>query len=182
MEIIKSKIFKDVRTFIPTVYNDNRGFFMESFNQKIQDELSVNFIQDNHSKSKKGVIRGLHYQWDKPMGKLVRVVKGSGLDVIVDIRKNSDTFGYWESFELSENNHHILWAPPGFAHGFLSFEDETHLCYKTTSLHNSECEGAINPLDSDLNIDWLMDNSSIILSDKDKSAQSFNEYTKLTRF
>ena len=179
---IERTFFDEVKIFKPQVYSDHRGFFMESFNNIIEEELNESFIQDNHSKSHKNVLRGLHYQWNKPMGKLVRVVKGSGLDVIVDIRKNSDTFGYWESFELSENNHHILWAPPGFAHGFLSFEDETHLCYKTTSLHNSECEGAINPLDSDLNIDWLMDNSSIILSDKDKSAQSFNEYTKLTRF
>ena len=179
---IERTFFDKVKIFKPKVYSAHRGFFMESFNNIIEEELNESFIQDNHSKSHKNVLRGLHYQWDKPMGKLVRVVKGSGLDVIVDIRKNSDTFGYWESFELSENNHHILWAPPGFAHGFLSFEDETHLCYKTTSLHNSECEGAINPLDSDLNIDWLMDNSSIILSDKDKSAQSFNEYTKLTRF
>ena len=179
---IKRTFFDEVKIFKPEVYFDHRGFFTESFNNIIEEELNESFIQDNHSKSYKNVLRGLHYQWDKPMGKLLRVVSGSGLDVIVDIRKNSDTFGHWESFELSEDNHHILWVPPGFAQGFLSFEDETHLCYKTTALHNSECEGAINPLDNDLNVDWSIDSSSIILSDKDSSAQSFNDYTKLTRF
>ena len=179
---IKRTFFDEVKIFKPEVYFDHRGFFTESFNNIIEDELNESFIQDNHSKSYKNVLRGLHYQWDKPMGKLLRVVSGSGLDVIVDIRKNSDTFGHWESFELSEDNHHILWVPPGFAQGFLSFEDETHLCYKTTALHNSECEGAINPLDNDLNVDWSIDSSSIILSDKDSLAQSFNDYTKLIRF
>ena len=179
---IKRTFFDEVKIFKPEVYFDHRGFFTESFNNIIEEELNESFIQDNHSKSYKNVLRGLHYQWDKPMGKLLRVVSGSGLDVIVDIRKNSDTFGHWESFELSEDNHHILWVPPGFAQGFLSFEDETHLCYKTTALHNSECEGAINPLDNNLNVDWSIDSSSIILSDKDSSAQSFNDYTKLTRF
>jgi len=179
---IKRTFFDEVKIFKPEVYFDHRGFFTESFNNIIEEELNESFIQDNHSKSYKNVLRGLHYQWDKPMGKLLRVVSGSGLDVIVDIRKNSDTFGHWESFELSEDNHHILWVPPGFAQGFLSFEDETHLCYKTTALHNSECEGAINPLDNDLNVDWSIDSSSIILSDKDSLAQSFNDYTKLIRF
>ena len=179
---IKRTFFDEVKIFKPEVYFDHRGFFTESFNNIIEEELNESFIQDNHSKSYKNVLRGLHYQWDKPMGKLLRVVSGSGLDVIVDIRKNSDTFGHWESFELSEDNHHILRVPPGFAQGFLSFEDETHLCYKTTALHNSECEGAINPLDNDLNVDWSIDSSSIILSDKDSLAQSFNDYTKLIRF
>ena len=179
---IKRTFFDEVKIFKPEVYFDHRGFFTESFNNIIEEELNESFIQDNHSKSYKNVLRGLHYQWDKPMGKLLRVVSGSGLDVIVDIRKNSDTFGHWESFKLSEDNHHILWVPPGFAQGFLSFEDETHLCYKTTALHNSECEGAINPLDNNLNVDWSIDSSSIILSDKDSLAQSFNDYTKLTRF
>ena len=182
MEIIKSKIFKDVRTFIPTVYNDNRGFFMESFNQKIQDELNVNFIQDNHSKSKKGVIRGLHYQWAEPMGKLLRVPMGSGIDVIVDIRKNSSTYGKWESFNLSDQNNVMLWVPPGFAQGFLALEDNTHLCYKTTSLHNGNAEGAIHPLKSGLNINWELPEYEIILSEKDKTAQTFNDYKQKPKF
>ena len=97
---IKRTFFDEVKIFKPEVYFDHRGFFTESFNNIIEEELNESFIQDNHSKSYKNVLRGLHYQWDKPMGKLLRVVSGSGLDVIVDIRKNSDTFGHWESFEL----------------------------------------------------------------------------------
>ena len=180
--LIKKTIFDDVRVFEPVVYRDERGFFMESFNSIIQDELGEDFIQDNHSKSSKYVLRGLHYQWEEPMGKLVRVVKGKGLDVLVDIREDSSTFGEWESFELSEDNNNILWAPAGYAHGFLSLEDDTHLCYKTTALHNSKCEGAINPTSSGLDINWGVSNYNIILSDKDNSAQSFNEYIKQPRF
>lgn len=182
MKIIKANIFKEVRLFYPKVYQDNRGFFMESYNKSIEDELKVNFIQDNHSKSKKGVLRGLHYQWDNPMGKLLRVIKGSGIDVIVDIRENSPTFGKWERFNLSEYNHAILWAPPGFAHGFLSLEDDTHLCYKTTSLHNGNAEGAIHPLQSGLDIDWALPSNEILLSEKDSIAQTFNEYAKNPKF
>lgn len=180
MKVTLSKIFKEVKTFTPTIYNDDRGFFMESYNQTIQDELKENFIQDNHSKSKKGVIRGLHYQWNNPMGKLLRVVQGSGIDVIVDIRKNSPTYGQFEKFYLNDNNNLILWVPPGFAQGFLSLEDNTHLCYKTTALHNSNAEGAIHPLESGLNIDWELDN--ILLSQKDKTAQSFDDYNKQPKF
>ena len=182
MEIIKSKIFKDVRLFYPKVYSDDRGFFMESYNSQIRQELNENFVQDNHSKSKKGVIRGLHYQWDKPMGKLLRVIKGSGIDVMVDIRQNSSTYGQWESFELNETSNAIVWCPPGFAHGFLSLEDDTHLCYKTTSLHNGDTEGAIHPLESGLDIDWTIPHSEILLSEKDKTAQSFLDYKSNPRF
>ena len=175
-------VFSDVFLFEPKIYSDDRGFFMESFNSTIQDEIGLEFVQDNHSKSHKYVLRGLHYQWDNPMGKLVRVVSGTGLDVLVDIRKDSETFGQWASYELSEYNHHILWAPPGFAHGFLSLEDGTHLCYKNTALHNPNCEGAINPINSGLDINWQVPIDEIILSDKDRHAFSFQDYEKETKF
>ena len=182
MKVTKSTIFKNVKIFDPIVYKDDRGYFMESFNQKIQNELNETFIQDNHSKSKKGVIRGLHYQWSKPMGKLLRVPVGSGIDVIVDIRKNSLTYGKWESFHLSDQNNKILWVPPGFAQGFLALQDNTHLCYKTTALHNNNTEGAIHPLKSGLNINWGLSEQKIILSEKDKTAQTFNDYKLNPKF
>ena len=182
MEIIKSKKFQEVKIFYPKIYKDDRGFFMESFNKYIDDELNENFIQDNHSKSKRGVLRGVHYQWDNPMGKLLRVIKGAGIDVIVDIRQNSPTFGMWERFNLSEYNNAILWAPPGFAHGFLALENDTHLCYKTTALHNGNAEGAIHPLKSGLDIDWSLPEDEILLSEKDSVAQTFSEYAKNPKF
>ena len=175
-------VFSDVILFVPKVYSDDRGFFMESFNSIIQDEIGQKFVQDNHSKSHKYVLRGLHYQWDNPMGKLVRVVSGAGLDVLVDIRKDSETFGKWASYNLNEDNNHILWAPPGFAHGFLSLEDDTHLCYKNTALHNPSCEGAINPINSGVDIDWGVSEDKIILSEKDESAFSFQDYTNDAKF
>lgn len=179
---IKNTFFDDAKIFIPKVYEDERGYFTECFNEVINKEINLPFLQDNHSKSKKGVIRGLHYQWDKPMGKLLRVITGSIFDVIVDIRPNSSTFGKWQGFELSEDNKHILWAPPGFAHGFLSLEDNTHVCYKTTSLYNSSCDGAINPTNSGLDIEWPLDASEIILSEKDALAQTFKEYSLNPKF
>lgn len=181
MEVINTK-FKDVKLFYPKIYHDDRGFFMESFNNVIQNEVNHTFLQDNHSKSKKGVIRGLHYQWDKPMGKLLRVPYGSGIDIILDIRKDSKTYGEWEKFYINDINNAILWVPPGFAQGFLSLEDNTHLCYKTTSLHNGEAEGAINPTKSGIDLDWEIEENKIVLSEKDKNAQSFNEYNLNPKF
>lgn len=183
MKIIQSKKFQEVKIFYPKIYKDDRGFFMESFNHHIKNELKeYTFYQDNHSKSKKGVIRGLHYQWSNPMGKLLRVPVGSGIDVIIDIRKDSFTYGQWESFELSDKNNAILWVPPGFAQGFLSLQDNTHLCYRTTALHSEEYSSAIHPLESGLDIDWTLSNKDIILSEKDKNAQSFNEYKLNPKF
>tara|TARA_R100001163_G_C5068290_1_gene208341 strand:- start:9580 stop:10113 length:534 start_codon:yes stop_codon:yes gene_type:complete len=172
-----------VRIIQPIIYEDDRGFFMESFNEKIEREIGYKFVQDNHSKSKKGVIRGLHYQWDTPMGKLLRVVHGSGYDVVVDIRKNSSTYGKWKLFELNDKNNNLLWVPPGFAQGFLALEDNTHLCYKTTSLHNGNAEGAIHPLESGLDINWgNFPHKNIILSEKDKNAQTFKQYNQNPKF
>ena len=181
MKIVET-IFEDAKLFYPNVYADDRGFFTESYNQIIQDELGETFIQDNHSKSKAGVIRGLHYQWDQPMGKLLRVVRGRGLDTIVDIRKDSPTYGVHSTTMLSEDNFAMLLVPPGFAQAFLALEDDTHLCYKTTALHNGDAEGAIHPTNSGLDIDWQVPNDYIILSEKDTTAQTFAEYAENPRF
>jgi dTDP-4-dehydrorhamnose 3,5-epimerase len=180
--VIIETYFSKVKLIHPTIYKDDRGFFLESFNSKLQNEIKSKFLQDNHSKSKQGVLRGLHYQWDKPMGKLLRVINGSGFSVVVDIRKNSSNYGEWVKISLDDIDNNILWVPPGFAHGFLALENNTHLCYKTTSLHNSNSEGAIHPLNSGLNIDWGVDEEKIILSEKDSTAQSFEDYNKNPKF
>jgi len=182
MTVSYSNIFPEVRIFTPNVYKDNRGFFLECFNLDMQKELDVVFYQDNHSKSQKNVIRGIHYQWDKPMGKLCRVIKGSGLDVIVDLRPNSSTYGKSESFILSEDNFIQVWVPEGFGHGFLSLEDDTHLCYKCSAKHNGISEGSIYPFDSTLNIEWRISINEAILSEKDKNAQSFEQYKLNPKF
>ena len=181
MKVVET-IFEDAKLFYPKVYADGRGFFTESYNPEICDELGETFIQDNHSKSRAGVIRGLHYQWDRPMGKLLRVVRGRGFDTIVDIRKDSPTYGVHSTFMLSEDNFAMLWVPPGFAQAFLALEDDTHLCYKTTALHNGDAEGAIHPTNSGLDIDWQVPNDYIILSEKDTTAQTFAEYDENPRF
>lgn len=141
----------------PKVFGDARGFFYESFNGKAFDEAvgrHVEFVQDNHSRSGKGVLRGLHYQIQQPQGKLVRVVRGAVFDVAVDIRKSSPTFGKWVGVELSEDNHRQLWVPPGFAHGFLVLSDTAEFLYKTTDYYAPTHERAIRWDDASLAIAW----------------------------
>ena len=141
----------------PEVFNDARGFFFESFNQKTFKEvtgLDVNFVQDNHSRSIKGVLRGLHYQVQNTQGKLVRVVRGAVFNVAVDIRKSSPTFGKWVGVKLEEDNHKQLWVPPGFAHGFMVTRDSTDFLYKTTDYYAPQHERCIAWNDSTLGIDW----------------------------
>jgi dTDP-4-dehydrorhamnose 3,5-epimerase len=171
-----------VKVFTPQVFRDHRGFFFESCNNEVQQALGVSFVQDNHSCSKKGVIRGLHYQWEPSIGKLVRVTKGIGLDIALDIRKESSTYGQYESYLLSEENHKMVWIPPGFAHGFLSLEDNTHLLYKISGHYSKDTEGSINPFCPTLNIHWNLPIDQIILSEKDAQAQSFIEYNKQPKF
>ncbi|WP_344761472.1 dTDP-4-dehydrorhamnose 3,5-epimerase [Actimicrobium antarcticum] len=147
----------DVLIIEPKVFGDARGFFYESFNQKAFNEaadLDVNFVQDNHSRSAKGVLRGLHYQVQQPQGKLVRVVRGAVFDVAVDIRKGSSTFGKWVGVELTEDNHKQLWLPPGFAHGFLVLSDSADFLYKTTEYYAPEFERCIAWNDPEIGIDW----------------------------
>ena len=141
----------------PRVFGDARGFFYESFNQKaFNDATGTNyqFVQDNHSRSSKGVLRGLHYQIEQPQGKLVRVVRGAVFDVVVDIRKSSPTFGKWVGVELSEENHRQLWMPPGFAHGFLVLSESAEFLYKTTDYYAPQYERCIAWNDNALAIQW----------------------------
>ena len=159
----------------PKVFGDARGFFFESFNQKAFNEATGTnhqFVQDNHSRSAKGVLRGLHYQIQQPQGKLVRVVRGAVFDVAVDIRKSSPTFGRWVGAELSEDNQHQLWVPPGFAHGFLVLSDLADFLYKTTDYYAPQYERSILWNDSDLNINWPI--GEPILSNKDRQGLKFN--------
>jgi dTDP-4-dehydrorhamnose 3,5-epimerase len=156
MEIIKTKI-QDLLIVKPDVFEDERGYFFESFSKEKFKALGLDldFVQDNESKSQKNVLRGLHFQ--KPpyaQGKLVRVVKGAVLDVAVDLRAGSETYGQWEAVELSEENKLMYWIPPGFAHGFLTLRDETVFTYKCTNVYNRESEGSLLWNDTDLNIDW----------------------------
>ncbi len=147
----------DVILIEPKVFGDARGFFFESFNQRAFNEATGTdhqFVQDNHSRSSQGVLRGLHYQIQQPQGKLVRVVQGAVLDVAVDIRKSSPTFGQWVSAELSADNHHQLWVPPGFAHGFVVLSDTAEFLYKTTDYYAPEYERCIAWNDATLAIDW----------------------------
>lgn len=163
----------EVILFEPKVFGDERGFFYESFSQKAFEEatgLKREFVQDNHSKSQKGVLRGLHYQLS-PMaqGKLVRVTEGEVLDIAVDIRKNSPTFGQWVGANLSAENNKQLWVPEGFAHGFITLSDTAQFLYKTTNFYAPEFERCIAWNDSDLNIDWQLNEiGSPSLSAKDK--------------
>ena len=153
----------------PKVFGDSRGFFYESFNQKDFNEstgTSCQFVQDNHSRSAKGVLRGLHYQIQQPQGKLVRVVRGAVFDVAVDIRRSSATFGKWVGFELSENNCKQLWIPAGFAHGFLVTSDSAEFLYKTTDYYAPEHERCLTWNDPTLGIHWPFD-SAPQLSSKD---------------
>jgi dTDP-4-dehydrorhamnose 3,5-epimerase len=147
----------DVVLIEPKVFGDARGFFYESFNQRAFNDAigrEVDFVQDNHSKSAQGVLRGLHYQIQQPQGKLVRVVRGAVFDVAVDLRKSSPTFGLWVGEELSEENHRQLWVPAGFAHGFVVLSDEAEFLYKTTDYYAPEHERCIAWNDASLAIDW----------------------------
>ncbi len=172
MNVIPTTI-PDVLIIEPRVFGDDRGFFFESFNQKIFEEktgFEAKFVQDNHSCSEKNVLRGLHYQIQQPQGKLVRVVTGKVLDVAVDIRKNSPTFGQWVSCLLTAENKKQFWVPPKFAHGFVVLSDTADFLYKTTEYYAPEYERAILWNDPDLGIDWQIEGEPI-LSSKDMSAQ-----------
>ncbi|WP_421198962.1 dTDP-4-dehydrorhamnose 3,5-epimerase [Aeromonas enteropelogenes] len=177
MNIIDTKI-PDVKIIEPKVFGDERGFFFESFNQQ-QFEAAigypVNFVQDNHSKSSKGVLRGLHYQLPPhAQGKLVRCVVGEVFDVAVDIRKISPTFGQWVGVHLSAENKRQLWIPEGFAHGFVTLSETAEFLYKTTNYYNQQSEASILWNDSLLGIEWPL-TDSLNLSNKDQNALEFTE-------
>jgi len=166
----------EVKILEPRLFGDDRGFFLETWNARTFDRLGINdsFVQDNHSRSQKGILRGLHYQVERPQGKLVRVAAGSVFDVAVDIRRSSPTFGQWTGVVLSAANHRLFWVPAGFAHGFLALEDGTDFLYKCTDFYAPDCERAIAWDDRDLAIDWPLDGiGKPILSAKDASAAPF---------
>lgn len=176
MNVVTTKI-ADVRLIEPKVFGDSRGFFYESYNEKAFAEktgVSRGFVQDNHSRSAKNVLRGLHYQVQQPQGKLVRVVVGEVFDVAVDIRKSSPTFGQWVGYHLSAENKRQLWIPAGFAHGFLVVSDVAEVLYKTDEYYAPQHERSILWNDLDLAIAWPIE-ASPILSAKDQAGKPFKE-------
>ena len=171
MNVVKTKLH-DCVIIEPKVFGDERGFFLETFQAEryaVQAGITLPFLQDNHSRSSKGVLRGLHFQINKPQGKLVRVVKGKVYDVAVDIREGSATFGQWEAVILSEENKIQFWVPPGFAHGFVVLSETADFEYKCTDYYDPSDEGSILWNDPDLNIPWPIDFPS--LSQKDANAE-----------
>ncbi|MFM2641226.1 dTDP-4-dehydrorhamnose 3,5-epimerase [Vibrio chagasii] len=183
MKVIDTRI-SDVKIIEPSVFGDERGFFMETWNQKQFEELvtgkPTQFVQDNHSKSKKGILRGLHYQTENTQGKLVRVVSGEVFDVAVDIRQGSPTFGQWVGEYLSAENKRQLWIPEGFAHGFYVTSDEAEFVYKCTDYYNPQAEVSITWNDADIGIEWpIMEASKVKLSDKDQMGISIKSLPAL---
>jgi dTDP-4-dehydrorhamnose 3,5-epimerase len=176
MKVLPTKI-PDILLFEPKVFGDDRGFFFESFNKKHFEALSnieTDFVQDNHSKSAKGVLRGLHYQIKQPQGKLVRVCSGEVFDVVVDLRKSSPTFGEWEGVLLSAENKRQLWVPEGFAHGFVVLSETAEFLYKTTDYYAPEFERCVRWNDADLAIDWQYGEEPMV-SGKDADGVLFKE-------
>ena len=179
---IKETPIKGLAVIEPKVFGDERGFFMETYNKKSFEELglTMDFVQDNHSKSKKGVLRGLHFQTKHTQGKLVHVIKGSVYDVAVDLRKDSETFGKWHAVKLSAENKLMFYIPEGFAHGFLTLEDETEFTYKCTDLYAPEYDSGILWNDETINIDWKFEefginSDELTISEKDKIQQKFDK-------
>lgn len=177
MKVIETSIL-DVKLIEPKVFGDERGFFMETWNEKAFREAGINatFVQDNHSRSVKNTLRGLHYQIKQPQGKLVRVTRGEVFDVAVDLRSNSSTFGHWVGEYLSEENSRMLWVPPGFAHGFLVTSDTADFQYKCTDFYAPEHERSIHWADKTLAIAWPTPAGiEPLVSKKDKRGLSLEE-------
>jgi len=173
---IKTSI-EGVYVIEPTVFEDDRGYFMETYHRMEFKEngLDVDFVQDNQSKSTKGVLRGLHFQYTQPQGKLVRVIKGEVFDVAVDLRAGSPTYGKYESVILSDTNKKQFYIPPGFAHGFLVISDEAEFTYKCTDFYNGDDEGGVLWNDPKIAIKWPLAEDEIQLSEKDKQWKSLDE-------
>lgn len=175
MNIIETSI-PDVKIVEPKVFGDDRGFFMETWNDRVFREAGIDFsfVQDNHSRSKKNTLRGLHYQTKNPQGKLVRVTQGEVYDVAVDLRKSSSTFGQWVGEYLSEMNKRMLWVPPGFAHGFLVTSEIADFQYKCTDFYAPEYEECVIWNDPKLNISWpISDERMLLISSKDSVGKYF---------
>ncbi len=179
MEIkLESRSLGDVAVLVPDVFQDSRGFFMETFreDQFKAHGLPHQFVQDNHSRSAHGVVRGLHFQWEPPMGKLMRVTSGSAFLVAVDIRKNSLTLGKWIGVEASAENRRQVWAPAGFARGFCVLSESAEIQYKCTGQYNNKAESGILWNDPAIGIKWPVDAANAELSEKDKKAQTLDEW------
>ncbi|WP_291400205.1 dTDP-4-dehydrorhamnose 3,5-epimerase [Daejeonella sp.] len=177
MKFVETEI-KDLFIIEPKIWKDDRGYFFESYNKQSFDDagIQVNFVQDNQSLSQKGTLRGLHAQANPyAQGKLVRVIQGKVLDIAVDIRKESKTYGQYEAVELSGDNNRMLWIPPGFLHGFVTLEDDTIFAYKVSGLYNKSSEFGVIWNDPDLNIDWGIPTDQVILSEKDKTLPLFKD-------
>jgi dTDP-4-dehydrorhamnose 3,5-epimerase len=177
MKFVETEI-KDLFIIEPKIWKDDRGYFFESYNKQSFDDagIHVNFVQDNQSLSQKGTLRGLHAQANPyAQGKLVRVIQGKVLDIAVDIRKESKTYGEYEAVELSGDNNRMLWIPPGFLHGFVTLEDDTIFAYKVSGLYNKSSEFGVIWNDPDLNIDWGIPTDQVILSEKDKTLPLFKD-------
>jgi len=173
---IESRHLNDVVVVVPEIFQDSRGFFSETFraDQFKSLGLPTEFVQDNHSRSAKGVVRGLHFQWDPPMGKLMRVTMGSAFLVAMDIRKGSPTLGKWFGVEASAENRRAVWAPAGFARGFCALSDPTEIQYKCTGLYNSKAESAIRWNDPMIGINWPL--ADVIVSEKDRNARTLEQW------
>lgn len=179
MEIkIESRSLRDVVVLVPDIFQDSRGFFMETYREDkfLELGLPTHFVQDNHSRSAKGVVRGLHFQWEPPMGKLMRVTSGAAFLVAVDIRKGSPTLGNWTSVEASAENRRQMWAPAGFARGFCVLSDTAEIQYKCTGIYSNKGESGILWNDAKIGIDWPLSVSEAQLSDKDKKAQTLEQW------
>jgi dTDP-4-dehydrorhamnose 3,5-epimerase len=175
---IESRRLQDVVVLVPDIFQDARGFFMETYreDQFKAHGLPYHFVQDNHSRSARGVIRGLHFQWEPPMGKLMRVTLGTAFLVAVDIRKDSPTLGNWVGIEASVENRRQVWAPAGFARGFCVLSEFAEIQYKTTGQYNSKAESGILWNDPAIGIKWPLPESEVQLSEKDKKAQTLNQW------
>lgn len=175
--ILSSSKIPEVIIIEPKVFEDERGFFFESYQKEYFTEAGIpyDFVQDNHSRSGQGTLRGLHYQIQQAQGKLVRVVYGEIFDVAVDIRKGSPTFGKWVGDYLSASNKRMLWVPPGFAHGFYVISPEAEVLYKATDYYAPKWERTITWDDPEINIEWPVNNMTPILSEKDKRGKFLNE-------
>jgi dTDP-4-dehydrorhamnose 3,5-epimerase len=175
---IESRHLEDVVVLVPDIFQDSRGFFMETFraDQFESHGLPVRFVQDNHSRSAKGVVRGLHFQWEPPMGKLMRVTAGQAFLVAVDIRKGSPTLGKWVGTEASVENRRMVWAPAGFARGFCAMAEGTEIQYKCTGIYSNKAESAIRWNDPDIGIQWPL--TDVTISDKDRNAATLAEWLR----
>jgi dTDP-4-dehydrorhamnose 3,5-epimerase len=179
MEIkVESRSFRDVAVLVPDIFQDSRGFFMETFREDQFKNLGLpcHFVQDNHSRSARGVVRGLHFQWEPPMGKLMRVSQGSAFLVAVDIRKGSPTLGKWVSVVASAENRRQVWAPAGFARGFCVLSEFAEIQYKCTGIYSNKGESGILWNDPEIDIEWPLPATEIQLSEKDKKAQTLAQW------